>query len=54
MFGTTLNNEYVIAAGLLDLDEEGVRDLARASVHASFAPADVAARLLGEIDAHQG
>ena len=54
MFGTTLNNEYVIAAGLLDLDEEGVRDLARASVLASFAPRDVAARLLDEIDAYRG
>ncbi|ANH38769.1 Aminodeoxyfutalosine deaminase [Nocardioides dokdonensis FR1436] len=52
MFGTTLNREYGIAADLLDLDQDGVRDLARASVHASFAPDDVRARLLGEIDAH--
>ena len=29
MFGTTLNREYEIAAGLLDLDEAGVADLAR-------------------------
>ncbi len=54
MFGTTLNNEYAIAADLLDLDEDGVRDLARASVHASFAPDDVVRRLLGEIDAYPG
>ena len=30
MFGTTLNREYEIAAELLDLDEAGVADLARA------------------------
>ena len=28
MFGTDLNNEYAIAARLLDLDERGVADLA--------------------------
>ena len=52
MFGTTLNQEYEIAAGLLDLDETGVADLARAGVRASFAPDDVKARILGEIDAY--
>lgn len=52
MFGTTLNQEYEIAADLLGLDEQGVADLARAAVGASFAPDDVKARLLGEIDAH--
>jgi aminodeoxyfutalosine deaminase len=36
MFGTTLNREYEIAADLLGLDEEGVRDLAGAAVDASF------------------
>src|SRR4051812_34448744 len=51
MFGTTLNREYEIAAELLSLDEAGVADLARAAVHASFAPEDVRARVLGEIDA---
>jgi aminodeoxyfutalosine deaminase len=51
MFGTTLNHEYVVAADLLDLDEPGLRDLAGAAVHASFAPADVKARVLAEIDA---
>lgn len=32
MFGTTLNREYEIAAHLLDLDENGVADLARDAV----------------------
>ena len=41
MFGTTLNQEYAIAADLLDLDEAGLADLARAAVRASFAPDDV-------------
>jgi aminodeoxyfutalosine deaminase len=50
MFGTSLNREYAIAAGLLDLDEDGVADLARAAVRASFAPDDVAKRLLVEVD----
>jgi aminodeoxyfutalosine deaminase len=54
MFGTTLNEEYVVAADLLGLDESGVADLARAAVHASFAPDDVRARVLGEIDAYAG
>jgi aminodeoxyfutalosine deaminase len=54
MFGTTLNREYAIAAGLLGLDEAGLADLARAAVRASFAPDDVRARLLAEIDAYTG
>lgn len=52
MFGTTLNREYEIAADLLDLDEAGVAELARAAVRASFAEVDVRARILGEIDAY--
>jgi aminodeoxyfutalosine deaminase len=52
MFGTTLNREYEIAAELLDLDETGVADLARSAVAASFAPDDVRARVLAEIDDH--
>ena len=52
MFGTTLNREYEIAADLLGLDEAGVADLARAAVRASFAPDEVKARILGEIDDH--
>jgi len=54
MFGTTLNREYEIAADLLRLDEQGVRDLALAAVDASFAPADVADRLSREIREHAG
>jgi len=52
MFGTSLNREYAIAADLLDLDEAGVAELARAAVRASYAPDDVRARVLGEIDAY--
>jgi aminodeoxyfutalosine deaminase len=54
MFGTTLNREYEIAAELLDLDESGVADLARAAVDASYAPDDVKARIHAEIDAAVG
>lgn len=54
MFGTTLNREYEIAADLLALDEAGVAELARAGVGASFAPDDVKARLVGEIDGYAG
>ena len=50
MFATTLNREYEIAAELLGLDEQGVADLARAGVEASFAEPDVKARIRGEID----
>jgi len=50
MFNTTLNREYEIAADLLDLDEAGVADLARAAVRASFAEEAVKARVLAEID----
>ncbi|MCW2540218.1 MAG: adenosine deaminase [Frankiales bacterium] len=49
MFATDLNREYAIAAELLDLDEQGVAALAENAVQASFAPADVKARLLTEI-----
>jgi aminodeoxyfutalosine deaminase len=54
MFGTSLNREYEIAAGLLDLDEAGLADLARTAVRVSYAPADVKDRILGEIDAVAG
>ncbi len=50
MFGTDLNQEYGVAARLLDLDRAGLADLARTAVTASFAPDDVRARLLTEID----
>jgi len=51
MFGTTLNAEYEIAAGLLGLDEAGLRALATTAVDASFAPDDLKSWLRGEIDA---
>jgi aminodeoxyfutalosine deaminase len=52
MFGTTLEQEYAVAARLLDLDETGVAGLARAAVEQSFhSPAGKKA-LLAEIDAY--
>jgi aminodeoxyfutalosine deaminase len=50
MFGTTLNREYAIAAELLGLDYEGIKDLARSAVHASFMPNK--SLLLTEITTH--
>lgn len=52
MFSTDLNKEYAVAAELLHLDEGGIADLARAAVNHSFAPPDVARRVLAEIDAY--
>jgi aminodeoxyfutalosine deaminase len=52
MFGTTLNREYEIAAQLLELDDSGVADLARAAVVSSFAPETVKDRILDEIDTY--
>ena len=49
MFGTTLNREYALAADLLELDEDGLRDLATTAIDASFAPEDVKARIRDEI-----
>ena len=54
MFGTTLNREYEIAGGLLDLDAAGVAELAVAAVDASFAPEDVKVPLRAEIAAYTG
>ncbi len=51
MFSTTLNQEYEVARDLLDLDDAGVADLARAAVRASFADAAVQIAILEEIDA---
>lgn len=51
MFGTTLNREYAIAAKLMGLDPAGVAELSRTAVRASFAPDEVKARILAEIDA---
>ena len=50
MFGTSLNQEYAVAADLLGLDESGVAYLARTAVRASFATDDLKQRLLDEID----
>jgi adenosine deaminase/aminodeoxyfutalosine deaminase len=52
MFSTTLTDEYVVAAELLDLDLDGVADLARTATRVSFAPDDVKRSLVGEIDAY--
>jgi aminodeoxyfutalosine deaminase len=52
MFGTSLEEEYAVAARLLDLDAAGVADLARAAVTASFQPAGGKSALLAEIDAY--
>jgi aminodeoxyfutalosine deaminase len=50
MFGTTLNREYEIAATLLGLDENGIAELARNGVRASFMALADKASLLAEID----
>jgi aminodeoxyfutalosine deaminase len=52
MFGTTLEEEYAIAARLLDLDAAGVADLARAAVTASFLDQAGKSALLAEITAY--
>jgi len=54
MFATTLNREYEIAAELLDLDDAGIADLARAAVQACFADRETKTRILGEIDTYSG
>ena len=53
MFGTTLSHEYEIAADLLDLDERGVRELAKAAVRAAFLDDASKDGLCAEIDAYQ-
>jgi aminodeoxyfutalosine deaminase len=50
MFGTTLEEEYAVAARLLSLDSTGVADLARAAVRHSFLEPGGKAALLTEID----
>ncbi|MEV7398037.1 adenosine deaminase [Aeromicrobium sp. NPDC092404] len=52
MFSTTLNHEYEVAAQLLGLDDQGIADLARASVRASFADDSTKASILAEIDGY--
>ncbi|MEV6330895.1 adenosine deaminase [Streptomyces sp. NPDC051909] len=52
MFGTDLNNEYAVAARLLDLDERGLAALAKNAVEASFLDEAGKARLTEEIDTY--
>lgn len=52
MFGSDLNNEYAVAARLLDLDERGLAGLAKNAVAASFLDEAGKARLGAEIDAY--
>ncbi|SBT38066.1 adenosine deaminase [Micromonospora auratinigra] len=52
MFGTTLNDEYAVAARLLDLGPDGLAGLARDAVTASFLAPGEQARITGEIDAY--
>ncbi|NES13398.1 MULTISPECIES: adenosine deaminase [Micromonospora] len=52
MFGTTLNDEYAVAARLLDAGPEGLAALARDAVTASFLEPGEQARISGEIDAY--
>ena len=52
MFGTDLNHEYRVAAELLGLDRDGVAELARQAVRASFLEDAGKRALLGEIDVH--
>ncbi|WP_079073725.1 adenosine deaminase [Streptomyces sp. Root1310] len=52
MFGTDLDNEYAVAARLLDLDERGIAALAVNAVDASFLDEAGKARIRAEIDAY--
>ncbi|GLF99028.1 adenosine deaminase [Streptomyces yaizuensis] len=52
MFGTDLNNEYAVAARLLDLDARGVAGLAKNAVEASFLDPAGKARISAEIDTY--
>ncbi|MFJ6739958.1 adenosine deaminase [Streptomyces sp. NPDC091279] len=52
MFGTDLNNEYAVAARLLELDEQGLAALAKDAVEASFLDPAGKARLAAEIDTY--
>ncbi|MFJ6438952.1 adenosine deaminase [Streptomyces sp. NPDC091649] len=52
MFGTDLNNEYAVAARLLELDERGIADLAKNAVEASFLDRAGKRKLAAEIDTY--
>jgi adenosine deaminase len=53
MFSTNLGNEYAVAARLLDLDQHGIADLARAGVRASFLDDAGKRDILAEIDGYE-
>ncbi|MBV9024110.1 MAG: adenosine deaminase [Streptomycetaceae bacterium] len=52
MFGTDLNTEYAVAARLLELDRQGVVNLAKNAVKASFMDEESRVKLTAEIDAY--
>ncbi|GHE71245.1 adenosine deaminase [Streptomyces vinaceus] len=52
MFGSDLNNEYAVAARLLDLDERGLAQLAKNAVEASFLDEAGKAAIIEEIDTY--
>ncbi|MER5413091.1 adenosine deaminase [Streptomyces virginiae] len=52
MFGSDLNNEYAVAARLLDLDERGLAQLAKNAVEASFLDPAGKAKLTAEINTY--
>ncbi|MER5498366.1 adenosine deaminase [Streptomyces sp. NPDC002466] len=52
MFGTDLNNEYAVAARLLDLDERGLAGLAKNAVEASYLDPAGKRALAAEIDTY--
>ncbi|MFJ4865027.1 adenosine deaminase [Streptomyces sp. NPDC088748] len=52
MFGSDLNNEYAVAARLLDLDERGLAQLAKNAVEASFLDPAGKAKITAEIDTY--
>ncbi|MCX5151371.1 adenosine deaminase [Streptomyces sp. NPDC048550] len=52
MFGSDLNNEYAVAARLLDLDERGLAQLAKNAVEASFLDEAGKAKISAEIDTY--
>jgi aminodeoxyfutalosine deaminase len=47
-----LNNEYAVAAELLELDERGVAELAKVAVRASFLDEPGKGAISDEIDAY--
>ncbi|MCI3244627.1 adenosine deaminase [Streptomyces spinosisporus] len=52
MFGTDLNNEYAVAARLLNLHEQGLAELAKTAVDVSFLDEPGKARIRQEIDSY--